>query len=144
MEYAVKDSCFWLSKCYLCRLRGREADVFPVHSSIDQTDFLWHKNKSGLFYISILTYISDHGGPGHGVMIYTVNCTRFGYKLIGKETLIGTQTTYDILRKLKINISFLKFLTCGEFAASVNRRHPKLNKRVRSVSCSTLLCNIKS
>jgi len=82
-------------------------------------------------------------------MIYTVNCIRFGYKLIGKETLTGTQTTYDtiycdILRKLKINMSFLKFLRCGEFAASVNRRHPKLNKRVRSVSYSTLLCNIKS
>lgn len=44
-------------------MRGREADVLPVHSSIDLIDFLWHKNKSGLFYISILTYISDHGGP---------------------------------------------------------------------------------
>lgn len=43
-------------------------------------------------------------------MIYTVNCIRFGYKLIDKETLMGTQTTYDILRKLKINMSFLKFL----------------------------------
>ena len=38
VEYAVKDSCFWLSKFYICRLRVHEADVFPVHSSID---FLW-------------------------------------------------------------------------------------------------------
>ena len=85
--------------------------MFSLHSSIDLIDFLWHKNNSGLFHISILTYISDHGGPG--VMIYTVNCIRFGYKLIGKETLTGTQTTHDILRKRKINMSFLKFLTCN-------------------------------
>ena len=35
MEYAVQDSSFWLSKCYLRLLRGHEADVVPVHSSID-------------------------------------------------------------------------------------------------------------
>ena len=85
-------------------MRGRETDVFPVHSSIDLIDFLWHKNKSGLFYISILTYVSDHGGPG--VMIYTVNCIRFGY--FGKETLMGTQTAYDILRKLKKKYEFFE------------------------------------
>ena len=38
LEYAVEHSCFWLSKWYLCWLRGHEADVFPGHSSID---FLW-------------------------------------------------------------------------------------------------------
>ena len=130
MEY-----CFWLSKCYLCRLRGCEADVFPLHSGIDLIDFLWHKNKSGLFYISILTYISDHGDAG--VMIYTVNCVRFGY--FSKETLMGTQTTYDILRKLKKN-SFW----CREFAASVNRRHPKLNKTESSTKYFRLLSELKS
>lgn len=53
-------------------------------------------------------------------MIYTVNCIRFGYKLIDKETLMGTQTTYDILRKLKINMSFFEIFEKCEFAASVN------------------------
>lgn len=77
-------------------------------------------------------------------MIYTVNCIRFGYKLIGKETLMGNQTTYDILRKLKINISFLKFLTCREFAASVNSKHPKLNKTESSTKHFRLLSELKS
>lgn len=77
-------------------------------------------------------------------MIYTVNCIRFGYKLIDKETLMGTQTTYDILRKLKINMSFLKFLTCREFAASVNRWHHKLNKTESSTKYFRLLSELKS
>ena len=35
VQYTVDDSSFYMSKCYLCRLRGHEAHVFSVHSSID-------------------------------------------------------------------------------------------------------------
>ena len=45
VEYAVDDSRFWLSKWYLCWLRGHEADVFPVHSSIG---FLWFLSLTDL------------------------------------------------------------------------------------------------
>ena len=74
--------------------------MFAVQSSIDLIDFLWHKNKSGLFYNLDTGLHQYHSSPG--VVIYTVNCIPFGYKLIGKETLMGTQATHDILRKLKI------------------------------------------
>ena len=46
VEYAVEDSSFWLSKCYLCRVRGHEANVFPVYSS---SDFLWFLTEFDLW-----------------------------------------------------------------------------------------------
>ena len=114
----------WLSKCYLCRLRGREADVFPVHSSIDLIDFLWHKNKSGLFYISIPAYISITAVLG----LWSTRLTVFVSDISVKKHWWTLKPLTMYFGNWKKNMSFLKFMTCREFAASVNRRHPKLNK----------------
>ena len=58
VEYAVQDASFWLSKCYLCRFTGHEADLFPTCALISCGFCLWQNLTSEVTllkrYISFL------------------------------------------------------------------------------------------